>query len=118
MYGEWCHDSGAPVPEPLSRSRIVNAAVGLIEREGADAVSMRRIAGELRVGVMSLYNHVPSKAALLDGVAEAAGRGRRPELRAPGAGGVRPSPGHSVAISTSCAPGSAPRPRTACRTGS
>ncbi|MEW9529856.1 TetR/AcrR family transcriptional regulator C-terminal domain-containing protein [Microbispora sp. NPDC049125] len=54
----------------LSRTRIVNAAVDLIEREGADAVSMRRIAAELGVGVMSLYNHVPNKSALLDAVAE------------------------------------------------
>ncbi len=57
--------------EPLSRARIVAAAIDLIEREGADAVSMRRIAAELGVGVMSLYNHVPSKDALLSGVAEA-----------------------------------------------
>jgi AcrR family transcriptional regulator len=56
--------------EPLSRARIIRAAIDLIEREGADAVSMRRIAAELDVGVMSLYNHVPNKAALLDGVAE------------------------------------------------
>ncbi|GAA3155711.1 TetR/AcrR family transcriptional regulator C-terminal domain-containing protein [Planomonospora alba] len=56
--------------EPLSRPRIVAAAIDLIEREGADAVSMRRIAADLGVGVMSLYNHVPSKAALLDAVAE------------------------------------------------
>ncbi|MGI5272769.1 TetR/AcrR family transcriptional regulator C-terminal domain-containing protein [Nonomuraea sp. CA-218870] len=56
--------------QPLSRARIVAAAVELIEREGADAVSMRRIASELGVGVMSLYNHVPNKGALLDGVAE------------------------------------------------
>ncbi|NRQ39633.1 TetR/AcrR family transcriptional regulator [Nonomuraea sp. NN258] len=57
--------------EPLSRHRIVAAAIELIEREGADAVSMRRIAADLGVGVMSLYNHVPNKDALLDGVAEA-----------------------------------------------
>ncbi|WP_327091202.1 TetR/AcrR family transcriptional regulator C-terminal domain-containing protein [Nonomuraea sp. NBC_01738] len=56
--------------EPLSRKRIVAAAIELIEREGADAVSMRRIAAELGVGVMSLYNHVPNKDALLSGVAE------------------------------------------------
>jgi AcrR family transcriptional regulator len=56
--------------EPLSRARIVTTAVDLIEREGADAVSMRRLAAELGVGVMSLYNHVPNKAALLDAVAE------------------------------------------------
>ncbi|MGR6916475.1 TetR/AcrR family transcriptional regulator [[Actinomadura] parvosata] len=56
--------------EPLSRGRIVAAAIDLIEREGADAISMRRIAAELGVGVMSLYNHVPGKDALLNGVAE------------------------------------------------
>ena len=54
----------------LTRERIITAAVELIEREGVDAVSMRRIATELGSGAMSLYNHVPSKAALLDGVAE------------------------------------------------
>ena len=54
----------------LTRERIVSAAAELIEREGVDAVSMRRLAAELGSGVMSLYNHVPSKAALLDGVAE------------------------------------------------
>ena len=54
----------------LSRARIISAAVDLIEREGVEAVSMRRIAALLDCGVMSLYNHVPSKAALLDDVAE------------------------------------------------
>ena len=54
----------------LSRERIVSAAVTLIERDGAEAVSMRRVAAELGVGTMSLYNHVPNKAALLDGIAE------------------------------------------------
>lgn len=54
----------------LTRERIITAAVELIEREGVDAISMRRIATGLGSGVMSLYNHVPSKAALLDGVAE------------------------------------------------
>lgn len=54
----------------LTRERIVGTAIELIEREGVDAVSMRRIAAELGSGVMSLYNHVPSKDALLDAVAE------------------------------------------------
>jgi AcrR family transcriptional regulator len=54
----------------LSRERIVTAAIDMIERQGAEAVSMRRIATELGCGVMSLYNHVPSKSALLDDVAE------------------------------------------------
>lgn len=54
----------------LTYERIITAAVQLIEREGPDAFTMRRIASELEAGVMSLYNYVPSKAAVLDGVAE------------------------------------------------
>ncbi|GAA3385192.1 TetR/AcrR family transcriptional regulator [Cryptosporangium minutisporangium] len=62
-------------PEPvvrlvLTRERIVHAAVELIERHGAEALSMRAVAAELGVAVMSLYNHVPNKAALMEGVAE------------------------------------------------
>ncbi|HEV2782497.1 MAG TPA: TetR/AcrR family transcriptional regulator C-terminal domain-containing protein [Actinophytocola sp.] len=55
---------------PLSRNRIVRTAIELIERDGVNAVSMRRLAAELGTGAMSLYNHVPHKAALLDAVAE------------------------------------------------
>jgi AcrR family transcriptional regulator len=54
----------------LTRDRIVRTATELIEREGSEALSMRRVAAELGVAVMSLYNHLPSKAALLDAVAE------------------------------------------------
>jgi AcrR family transcriptional regulator len=54
----------------LTRERIIAAAVELIEQEGPSAVSMRRIADELGTGVMALYDYVPSRAALLDGVAE------------------------------------------------
>ena len=54
----------------LTRSRIIGAAIDLIEAEGAEAVSMRRMATELGCGVMSLYNYVPSKSALLGGVAD------------------------------------------------
>ena len=55
----------------LTRKGIVTAAMELIERDGVEAVSMRRLATELGCGVMSLYNHVPSRSALLDGVADA-----------------------------------------------
>jgi AcrR family transcriptional regulator len=54
----------------LTRERIITAAMELIEREGANAVSMRRIATHLGTEVMALYDHVPSKAAVLDGVAD------------------------------------------------
>jgi AcrR family transcriptional regulator len=55
----------------LTRNRIIGAAMQMIERDGADAISMRRLATELGCGVISLYSQVPSKAALLDGVADA-----------------------------------------------
>lgn len=61
----------APAARPaLSRDQIVAAAVRLVERDGARSLSMRAVAAELGVAVMSLYNHVPNKAALLNGIAE------------------------------------------------
>ncbi|WP_262006302.1 TetR/AcrR family transcriptional regulator C-terminal domain-containing protein [Streptomyces sp. FIT100] len=56
--------------EPLTRERIVGAALAIIDEEGVDALSMRRIAARLGVQAMSLYNHVRSKADILDGVTE------------------------------------------------
>jgi AcrR family transcriptional regulator len=50
----------------LSRDEIVRAAIALADAEGPDAISMRRIARELRAGAMSLYWHVGSKEELLD----------------------------------------------------
>jgi AcrR family transcriptional regulator len=58
------------MPGTLSRERIVDVALQIAEREGPEALSMRRIAAELGTGAMSLYNHVPDKAALLAAVAE------------------------------------------------
>ena len=53
---------------PLTRRRILAAAIELGDREGLSALSMRRLGRELGVEAMSLYNHVASKAALLDGI--------------------------------------------------
>ena len=50
---------------PLSRDQIVQAAIAIADREGAEAVGMRRIARELGAGNMSLYWHVASKDELL-----------------------------------------------------
>jgi AcrR family transcriptional regulator len=58
------------VPGSLSRDRIIDVALALSEREGIEALSMRRIAAELGTGAMSLYNHVPDKAALLRELAD------------------------------------------------
>ena len=57
-------------PEPLSRERILAAALELLDREGLAALSMRKLGDVLGVEAMSLYNHVPNKAALLDGIHE------------------------------------------------
>ncbi len=54
----------------LSRRRILEAAIELVDREGLGALSMRRLGRELGVEAMSLYNHVPNKEALLGGMVE------------------------------------------------
>ncbi|BAJ27203.1 MULTISPECIES: TetR/AcrR family transcriptional regulator [Kitasatospora] len=54
-------------PRPAhSRTSIARAALGLADREGLDAVTMRRVAAELGAGTMSLYNYVPKKEHLFD----------------------------------------------------
>jgi AcrR family transcriptional regulator len=57
-------------PSKLSRAAIFAAALALIDRDGAEALTMRSLAAALGVEAMSLYRHVTSKEALLDGVAE------------------------------------------------
>jgi AcrR family transcriptional regulator len=54
----------------LDRERITAAALAVIDAEGLDAATMRRLAAELGVQAPSLYNHVASKDAILDAVAE------------------------------------------------
>src|ERR1700743_2792992 len=55
-----------PRREPISKEAIVTAAIGLLDREGLAALSMRRLAEELGTGAASLYWHVGSKDGLLD----------------------------------------------------
>lgn len=50
----------------LDLDRLVAAAVALADAEGLTALSMRRVAGEIGVPVMTLYSHVPGRAELLD----------------------------------------------------
>ncbi len=54
----------------LTRRRILRAALALIDRDGLDALTMRKLGAALGVEAMALYRHVPSKDALLDGVVE------------------------------------------------
>ena len=53
-----------PARTPLSRERIVDAALEVLVAEGYDAVSMRRVAQELGTGAASLYAHVANKQEL------------------------------------------------------
>src|SRR5258706_12286391 len=54
----------------LSRERVLEAALQIVDEEGLEAISMRRLGEALGVEAMSLYNHVENKAAILDGVFE------------------------------------------------
>ena len=56
--------------QPLSRERVLAAAVALADGHGIQALTMRRLAVDLGVEAMSLYYHLPDKETLLDGVAE------------------------------------------------
>ena len=53
---------------PLSRDRVLQAALALADASGIDSLSMRKLGDALGVEAMSLYNHVPSKGDLLDGL--------------------------------------------------
>jgi AcrR family transcriptional regulator len=64
LWGGGARPTRGPKPS-LTLDQIVTTAIALADREGIDALSMRRVAGELGVGAMSLYRHVPGKAELL-----------------------------------------------------
>jgi len=53
---------------PLSRERVLAAAVALADQGGISSVSMRKLGEALGVEAMSLYNHVASKSDLIDGM--------------------------------------------------
>jgi AcrR family transcriptional regulator len=53
---------------PLSRERVLLAAVELADREGAEGLSMRRLAAALGVVPMALYKHLANKDEMLDGM--------------------------------------------------
>ncbi|MFG2602346.1 TetR/AcrR family transcriptional regulator [Streptomyces sp. NPDC048514] len=56
----------APARAPLSRERVVEAAFTVLDQQGLDGLSMRRVATELEVAVSALYAHVSSKDDLLE----------------------------------------------------
>ena len=52
---------------PLTKERVLRAAVDLADRDGIDALSMRKLGQELGVEAMALYRHVRNKDDILDG---------------------------------------------------
>src|SRR5438046_586131 len=54
--------------KPLSRERILAAALELVDEHGIDALSMRKLAQSLGYEAMSLYNHVANKDDLLEDI--------------------------------------------------
>ncbi|MFI6833683.1 MULTISPECIES: TetR/AcrR family transcriptional regulator C-terminal domain-containing protein [unclassified Kribbella] len=56
--------------EPLNRERVLRAAITLADKEGLDALTMRRLGQEVGVEAMSLYNHVKNKDDILDGIVD------------------------------------------------
>ena len=64
-------DTGARRADgPVSRSVILQSALEIIDRDGVDGLSMRRLSDEVGRDPTVLYRHVPNKAAVLDGVVE------------------------------------------------
>ncbi len=72
-----------PKRTPLSRARVLRAAIALADARGAEELTMRKLAKELGVEAMSLYNHVANKTDLLDGMVDIVFG----EIEAPAAGG-------------------------------
>ena len=69
---------------PLTRDKVLEAAIELADAEGIDALSMRRLGQALGVEAMSLYHHVANKEAILDGIVDlVVGQFRLPDARGP-----------------------------------
>ena len=64
--GEPVSRRGGPVRPALSRTAIVQAALAVADRQGLDAVSMRRVADELQTGASALYVYVANRDDLLE----------------------------------------------------
>lgn len=63
-------DPGAEPRVPLSRDRVLRAAMVLADESGIESLSMRRLGQQLGVEAMSLYNHVANKDDILDGIVD------------------------------------------------
>jgi AcrR family transcriptional regulator len=55
---------------PLTRARILEGALAIVDREGLQALTMRRLGQDLGVEAMSIYRHIENKDAVFDGIVE------------------------------------------------
>jgi AcrR family transcriptional regulator len=85
-----------PKRTPLNRERVLRAAIALADERGAHELTMRKLAQELGVEAMSLYNHVANKDDLLDGMVDIVFS----EIEAPSPGGDWKAELRKRAIST------------------
>ena len=60
--------------KPMSRDRVLRTAIGLADKEGIDALTMRRLAQELGVEAMTLYHYVDNKEEILGGMIDLVAR--------------------------------------------
>jgi AcrR family transcriptional regulator len=63
-------DSSAARRTPLSRQRVLRAALALADQSGIEPLTMRKLGQQLGVEAMSLYNHVANKDDILDGIVD------------------------------------------------
>jgi AcrR family transcriptional regulator len=85
--------------KPLNRERVLRAAIALADERGAEELTMRKLAKDLGVEAMSLYNHVANKTDLLDGMIDIVFS----EIEAPVAGGDWKAELRKRAVSTRAA---------------
>jgi AcrR family transcriptional regulator len=75
--------------KPLSRDRILAAALAFADEQGIEALSMRKLGQELGYEAMSLYNHVANKDDLLDGMLDLVIAEMEPPSPGGGLAGIR-----------------------------
>jgi AcrR family transcriptional regulator len=63
-------NGGKAARRPLTRERVLRAAIDIADRSGIESLTMRRLGQELGVEAMSLYNHVANKDDILDGIVD------------------------------------------------
>ena len=77
---------------PVTPEAVVDAALRVIDDEGLDALTMRRLAHDLGVEPVTIYRQLPNKDAILAGVAEKLWREMAPPDAAAPAAGEAPAP--------------------------